>query len=131
MIVPNGGVGTHAAYWVISGQPFVLTQWIKYIYVVEMCALLAMCLTKLSILAIYIRILRDPWSLRVAYACVGITLAAWVGDWIACSLQFVPFEYQWDTPSYKGKTSFSTGLFIDGKWVDGSNSTTIEYVHNP
>jgi aldehyde dehydrogenase (NAD+) len=36
------------------------------------------------------------------------------------------FSYSWDTPTYKGQTSFNTGLFIGGKWVDGSNGTTIE-----
>ena len=38
------------------------------------------------------------------------------------------FTYAFETPVYKGKTTFSTGLFIDGKWVDGHNKTTIEYV---
>jgi aldehyde dehydrogenase (NAD+) len=38
------------------------------------------------------------------------------------------FSYEWDTPAYKGKTSFNTGLFINGQFVDGSNKTTIEYV---
>ena len=38
------------------------------------------------------------------------------------------FEYTFDTAAHKGKTSFSTGLFIDGKFVDGSKGTTIEYV---
>ncbi|EMD35409.1 hypothetical protein CERSUDRAFT_139148 [Gelatoporia subvermispora B] len=39
------------------------------------------------------------------------------------------FVYQWDTPAYKGNTSLSTGLFIDGKWVDGSNNTTIDVIN--
>lgn len=38
------------------------------------------------------------------------------------------FSYQWETPAYKGKTEFSTGIFINGKFVDGSNNSTIEYV---
>jgi aldehyde dehydrogenase (NAD+) len=37
------------------------------------------------------------------------------------------FTYEFDTPTYKGRTKINTGLFIDGKWVDGSNNTTIEY----
>jgi hypothetical protein len=36
------------------------------------------------------------------------------------------FTHEFDTPAYKGKTSFSTGLFIGGKFVDGSDQTTIE-----
>jgi aldehyde dehydrogenase (NAD+) len=36
------------------------------------------------------------------------------------------FEYEWDTPVYKGKTSFNTGLFINGQFVDGSKGKTIE-----
>jgi len=35
------------------------------------------------------------------------------------------FSYQWDTPVYKGSTSFNTGLFIGGEFVDGVNGTTI------
>jgi len=38
------------------------------------------------------------------------------------------FSYQFDTPAYKGKTSFNTGVFINGKFVDGSGKTTIEWV---
>jgi aldehyde dehydrogenase (NAD+) len=34
-----------------------------------------------------------------------------------------------DTPSFKGKTSIPTGLFIGGKWVDGSNNTTIDVIN--
>ncbi|KAF8897999.1 aldehyde dehydrogenase [Gymnopilus junonius] len=39
------------------------------------------------------------------------------------------FSYEWDTPVYKGKTSFNTGLFIGGKFVDGSNATTIDVIN--
>ncbi|CAA7262407.1 unnamed protein product [Cyclocybe aegerita] len=39
------------------------------------------------------------------------------------------FSYQWETPKYKGKTSFNTGIFIDGKFLDGSNSTTIDVIN--
>ncbi|KAF9526799.1 aldehyde dehydrogenase [Crepidotus variabilis] len=39
------------------------------------------------------------------------------------------FTYQFDTPLYKGTSSFSTGIFIDGKFVDGSNKTTIDVVN--
>ncbi|KAF9471864.1 aldehyde dehydrogenase [Pholiota conissans] len=39
------------------------------------------------------------------------------------------FTYTWDTPAYKGKTSFNTGLFIGGKWVDGSDKTTIDVIN--
>ncbi|KAG6843866.1 hypothetical protein H0H87_012258, partial [Tephrocybe sp. NHM501043] len=40
------------------------------------------------------------------------------------------FTHEWNTPAYKGKTSFPTGLFINGQFVDGSNGTDIE-VLNP
>ena len=36
------------------------------------------------------------------------------------------FEYTWDTPAYKGKTSFSTGLYIGGKSVDSVDGETWE-----
>ena len=36
------------------------------------------------------------------------------------------FTYKFDTPVFKGETSFSTGLFINNEWVDGSDNTTIE-----
>lgn len=38
------------------------------------------------------------------------------------------FNYQFDTPVFKGKADFSTGLFIDGKFVDGASGSTIECV---
>lgn len=36
------------------------------------------------------------------------------------------FTHHFDTPVYKGTSSFSTGLFIDGKFVDGSDGGLIE-----
>ena len=40
------------------------------------------------------------------------------------------FTHEFDTPRYKGKTQFKTGLFINGDFVDGANNTYIEYVQN-
>ena len=37
------------------------------------------------------------------------------------------FSREWDTDVYKGKTSFNTGLFINGQFVDGRKGTTIEW----
>ncbi|RDB31085.1 Aldehyde dehydrogenase [Hypsizygus marmoreus] len=39
------------------------------------------------------------------------------------------FTHEWNTPAYKGKASFPVGLFIDGKFVDGSNKTEIEVIN--
>jgi aldehyde dehydrogenase (NAD+) len=36
------------------------------------------------------------------------------------------FTYEFDNASFKGKSSFETGLYIDGKFVDGSDKTLIE-----
>jgi aldehyde dehydrogenase (NAD+) len=36
------------------------------------------------------------------------------------------FTHEWNTPVYKGKADFSTGLFIGGEFVDGSNKSEIE-----
>jgi len=36
------------------------------------------------------------------------------------------FTKQWDTPKYKGTTSFNTGLFIGGEFKDGASGTLIE-----
>ncbi|ELU36121.1 Aldedh domain-containing protein [Rhizoctonia solani AG-1 IA] len=38
------------------------------------------------------------------------------------------FEYNFQAEGHSIKTKFSTGLFINGKFVNGSNNTTIEYV---
>lgn len=37
------------------------------------------------------------------------------------------FTHQFDSPQYKGTTTFNTGLFINGQFVDGSDKTHIEY----
>ncbi|KAF9064343.1 aldehyde dehydrogenase [Rhodocollybia butyracea] len=39
------------------------------------------------------------------------------------------FTHEFNTPAYKGKTSFNTGLFIDGKFVQGSDQTTIDVIN--
>lgn len=36
------------------------------------------------------------------------------------------FTHQFDTKPFKGQVSFETGLYIDGKFVDGADGTTIE-----
>lgn len=38
-------------------------------------------------------------------------------------------SYEFNTPVYKGSTSFETGLFIDGKFVDGSTGSTIDIIN--
>jgi aldehyde dehydrogenase (NAD+) len=40
------------------------------------------------------------------------------------------FTHEFDTPTYKGRTQFNTGLFINGDFVDGSDNTYIEYVRS-
>ncbi|KAF9030218.1 aldehyde dehydrogenase [Hymenopellis radicata] len=40
------------------------------------------------------------------------------------------FTHEFDTPVYKGKTSFPTGIFINGEFVDGSDGGMID-VLNP
>jgi aldehyde dehydrogenase (NAD+) len=38
------------------------------------------------------------------------------------------FTHEFNNDSFKGKSSFETGLFINGQFVDGSDNTCIEYV---
>ncbi|KAE9386471.1 aldehyde dehydrogenase [Gymnopus androsaceus JB14] len=39
------------------------------------------------------------------------------------------FTHEFSTPAYKGRTSFNTGLFINGKFVEGSDKTTIDVIN--
>jgi aldehyde dehydrogenase (NAD+) len=39
------------------------------------------------------------------------------------------FEHDFQAQGHTIKTKFSTGLLIDGKWVDGSNGTTIDVIN--
>ncbi|KAF7288339.1 Aldehyde dehydrogenase [Mycena chlorophos] len=39
------------------------------------------------------------------------------------------FTYQFDTPSFKGTSTFETGVYIDGKFRDGAKGTTIDVVN--
>jgi aldehyde dehydrogenase (NAD+) len=39
------------------------------------------------------------------------------------------FTYEFNNDSFKGKTSFETGLFINGKFVDGSDNTYIDVIN--
>ena len=36
------------------------------------------------------------------------------------------FNYSFDTAVFKGDVAVPLGLYIGGKWVDGSDKTTIE-----
>ncbi|KAN0082987.1 Aldehyde dehydrogenase domain containing protein [Tylopilus felleus] len=37
--------------------------------------------------------------------------------------------HEFDNPAFKGKVSFSTGVFINGQFVDGSDGTTIDIIN--
>ncbi|KAF8625142.1 hypothetical protein AX17_006920 [Amanita inopinata Kibby_2008] len=39
------------------------------------------------------------------------------------------FTYDFNSPAHTGKTSFNTGLFINGQFVDGSDNTFIDVVN--
>jgi aldehyde dehydrogenase (NAD+) len=39
------------------------------------------------------------------------------------------FTYGFDTPTHKGTTSFCTGLYINGQFVDGVKKTTIDVIN--
>ncbi|KAA1476324.1 aldehyde dehydrogenase [Dentipellis sp. KUC8613] len=39
------------------------------------------------------------------------------------------WDYEFDTPVYKGKVSFPTGVFIDGKFSEGSTGSTIDVIN--
>ncbi|EIM81827.1 aldehyde dehydrogenase [Stereum hirsutum FP-91666 SS1] len=39
------------------------------------------------------------------------------------------FTYKFDTPVFKGKVDFPTGVFIDGNFIAGSNNTTIDVIN--
>ncbi|KAJ3933927.1 MAG: aldehyde dehydrogenase [Lentinula lateritia] len=39
------------------------------------------------------------------------------------------FTHEFNTPIYKGKTSFNTGLYINGQFVEGSDKNTIDVIN--
>ncbi|KAI0716189.1 aldehyde dehydrogenase [Cerioporus squamosus] len=39
------------------------------------------------------------------------------------------FVHKFDTPVFKGEVSVPLGLYIDGKWVDGADGTTIDVIN--
>ncbi|KIK63993.1 hypothetical protein GYMLUDRAFT_241217 [Collybiopsis luxurians FD-317 M1] len=39
------------------------------------------------------------------------------------------FTHEFNTPAYKGKSSFNTGLYINGKFVEGSDKTYIDVIN--
>ncbi|KAL0069346.1 hypothetical protein AAF712_003711 [Marasmius tenuissimus] len=39
------------------------------------------------------------------------------------------FSHEFNTPSFKGKVNFPTGLYINGKFVDGADKSTIDVVN--
>ncbi|KAG2030715.1 aldehyde dehydrogenase domain-containing protein [Suillus americanus] len=39
------------------------------------------------------------------------------------------FTHEFNTPAFKGKVSFNTGLFINGQFLDGSDNTTIDVIN--
>ncbi|KAG2070614.1 aldehyde dehydrogenase [Suillus decipiens] len=39
------------------------------------------------------------------------------------------FTHEFNTPTFKAKVSFSTGLYINGQFVDGSDNTTLDVIN--
>ena len=71
-------------------------MWAKVLYVVQMTYLLVVCLSKVAILAVYLRIFRSKAERVTTYVLVGVLITTWLSEIIAAFLQCVPFEYQWD-----------------------------------
>ena len=110
-LIQAGGVGRHVAYWEQSDSN-VIVAWLKIAFAVEFLYLLCICLTKLALLAIYLRILVGKRDRIIAWVLVGITIAAWISQTVACCLQCIPFDYQWDK-SIPGGSCFNQQEFYE------------------
>ena len=97
VLVTNGGVGRHAQYWAIM-NPAVLYDWARILFVVELMYILAVCLSKLTILAIYTRVFTSQttkFSLYTTYALIILVIGAWFGSTIASVFQCRSVGCQW------------------------------------
>ena len=73
-----------------------IEQWAKWIFAVEMGYLVAVCVSKLAILSIFLRVFTDRWTRVVTYTLFGTVIAAWIAETISGTLQCIPFKFQWD-----------------------------------
>ena len=107
VLVTNGHVGWHVEHFILADpDPNFIFDWAKILFSVELIYILAVCLGKLTILAIYARIFTSKPMLYTTYALVGIILAAWFGSTIAGILQSLPVGCQWDPSAEENCHSF-------------------------
>ena len=91
----SGGVGYHVEYWEIH-DPNMINTWAKVILAVELTYFLAVCTSKLTILAMYVRNFPSKPILYVTYTLIGIVVGAWFGSTMTAIFQSTPVGCQWD-----------------------------------
>ena len=107
VLVTDGHVGWHVEHFILQDpDPTFIFDWAKILFVVEITYILAVCLGKLTILAIYSRIFTSKLMLYTTYALMGIVIAAWFGSTIADIFQSIPVGCQWDPSAVENCKSF-------------------------
>lgn len=95
VLVIHGGVGYHIEYWEIH-DPYIIFNWSKIVFALQLVYMLAVCTGKLAVLAIYARNFPSKQMLSITYVLAGIVIATWLGCSMATIFESVPVGCQWD-----------------------------------
>lgn len=77
-------------------NPKVLVPWAKVLVASPILYSVAVCLPKLAILVIYLRVFIEKWQRVATYVLMGLVISVAVADVVAGGLQCVPLQYLWD-----------------------------------
>lgn len=119
VIVQIGGVGRHVAYIELT-NPAALTGWGRTLFAFELVYFISICLPKLSILCLYLRLFQWKGAMR-ATACTlfVLTAATSMALVLAACFQCAPVAFFWDR-TIPGGHCFDIQMFFHAQAIPGS-----------
>ncbi|KAL9115409.1 MAG: hypothetical protein Q9227_000730 [Pyrenula ochraceoflavens] len=110
LIVKRGGAGRHLAYFMIH-EPDILLTSLKLTAAQEYIYAFSVAFPKLSIIALYLRVIRDKWTRRITWMLGIIVCLNLVASVITVSSICQPFEYRWDKTIPGGHCADMMGFY--------------------
>ncbi|KAL8393792.1 hypothetical protein RB599_006027 [Gaeumannomyces hyphopodioides] len=114
-----GGVGHHVEY-LERHDPAKLTGWAQCILAFELIYFVSMCLPKIAIVFLYLRVLNWKGPMRtLAFVVLGLLVATSLSFFLTACFQCQPIAFWWDKKLPGGGTCIDVQAFFHGQAIPG------------